>query len=254
MNCKICENKAKNIFQHHILNKFWVNYFHCELCDFIQTEEPYWLEEAYMGIEDQDFGRNEIVRNKLNIILPRFFDIKGKFLDFAGGIGMLTKMMREKGFDFYWSDKYCRNIFAKGFEHKGGVKYEALTTIECFEHFVNPIESIQELFSLSDSIIFTTLLLPKKMDKNWWYFVPEQGQHISFYSVKTLEKIATQFGANFYSDGYIHLLTKRPLELRKKNFKISLMIFLNKIFGRKKQFSKYGDWYEILRLNRRNNP
>jgi len=251
MKCKICAQDTKKIFNKLILNKYLADYFHCLDCNFIQTEDPYWLEEAYGEVEGQLISRSENLRDKLKIILPLFFNEKGKFLDFAGGVGILTQMMREKGFDFYWLDKYCKNIFAKGFEHKDG-KYEATTVIECFEHFVDPLKEIEEIFSLSDNIIFTTLLLPRKFNQDWWYFAPHQGQHISFYSTSALEKIAKKFDASFYSDGYMHLLTKKPLELRQKSWKISFLASLNKIFGRKKEFSKYGAWYEVLRLKIKN--
>lgn len=45
--CKICGNKTSYIFQAKVLGKYDVKYFHCSTCGYIQTEEPYWLDEAY---------------------------------------------------------------------------------------------------------------------------------------------------------------------------------------------------------------
>jgi protein-arginine kinase activator protein McsA len=47
MKCKICSNETYNIFSAKILNKNNIKYFYCDYCGFLQTEEPYWLKEAY---------------------------------------------------------------------------------------------------------------------------------------------------------------------------------------------------------------
>lgn len=47
MKCKICDNKTYNIFSAKILNKNNIKYYYCDYCGFLQTEEPYWLKEAY---------------------------------------------------------------------------------------------------------------------------------------------------------------------------------------------------------------
>ena len=124
MTCKICTQQPKQIFKGKILNKYDINYFYCEHCGFLQTEEPYWLEEAYNeSINVSDTGymqRNINLSQKLTILLALFFDKNGKFLDYAGGYGVFVRMMRDIGFDFYWDDKYTTNLFARGFEHKNG--------------------------------------------------------------------------------------------------------------------------------------
>ena len=77
MTCKICKQQTKQIFQAKILNKYEINYFHCEHCDFLQTEEPYWLDEAYSeSINVSDTGymqRNLMLSEKLTILLALFF-------------------------------------------------------------------------------------------------------------------------------------------------------------------------------------
>jgi len=47
MDCNICKNNTSIFSRVKILNKYDVKYFYCDYCGFIQTEEPYWLEEAY---------------------------------------------------------------------------------------------------------------------------------------------------------------------------------------------------------------
>jgi hypothetical protein len=45
--CKICNKANDSIFTLKILNKYEIKYYHCSCCGFLQTEEPYWLDEAY---------------------------------------------------------------------------------------------------------------------------------------------------------------------------------------------------------------
>ena len=45
-----------------------------------------------------------------------FFKSNGSIVDYGGGYGLLVRLMRNSGFDFYRYDPYCANFFAKGFE------------------------------------------------------------------------------------------------------------------------------------------
>jgi hypothetical protein len=69
------------------------------------------------------------------------------------------------------------------------------------------------MLNFCDSILFTTELQPAQKDEldKWWYFAPETGQHISFYSQKSLEEIAQKLGLHFYSRNNIHLFSKTKL-------------------------------------------
>ena len=89
-----------------------------------------------------------------------------------------------------------------------------ITAFELFEHLPNPMEEIQEMFSYSDSILFSTELVPPNIPKpgEWWYYALESGQHISFYTTKSLSLIAKKFGRNYYSNGKsLHMITNKNL-------------------------------------------
>jgi hypothetical protein len=214
MNCNICSKKSTFIFSEKVLGKYQVSYFHCNHCGFVQTESPYWLDEAYLSpINISDTGyvsRNTSLSNQLTILLSLLFDIKGKYLDYAGGYGLFVRQMRDIGFDFYWQDKYAQNIFAVGFDI-GKITFpcEAVTSFESFEHFTNPMEEIECMLRFSKSIILTTELLlePLPTPKTWWYYGCDHGQHISFYSANTFEYISNNFGLNYYRIGNLHILT-----------------------------------------------
>jgi 2-polyprenyl-3-methyl-5-hydroxy-6-metoxy-1,4-benzoquinol methylase len=153
MKCRVCNSESNEVFSAKVLNKYNVKYYHCPSCGFLQTEEPYWLNEAYksaIGIADTGIQkRNQLFAKRSSAIITSLFDTNKKFLDYAGGYGIFVRMMRDKGFDFYWDDPYADNLFAKGFEHNEQNKYELITAFECFEHFTDPINQIQKMLELS---------------------------------------------------------------------------------------------------------
>ena len=217
MLCKICEQQTREIFSAKILSRHLVKYYFCDNCEFLHTEDPYWLNAAYANpINLTDTGllqRNVCLSRQITPILYYLFDKDGSYLDWAGGYGVFTRLMRDIGFDFYWADPYAENIFAKGFEYSKDLSIKAITSFESFEHFVAPMTDIQEMFSISKNIIFTTILLPKIIPKpdEWWYYGLEHGQHISFYSEKTLKYLASKFKLHLISKGNLHILSENKL-------------------------------------------
>ncbi len=120
-------------------------------------------------------------------------------------------MMRDIGFDFYWYDPFADNLFAKGFEYNKKDDILLITAFECFEHFVDPVAEIKKMMDISENIIFSTRLFrgspPKPSD--WWYYSLDSGQHISFYSTKTLKHLADKFSLHLNSDDKaFHMLSK----------------------------------------------
>ncbi|WP_338043324.1 glycosyltransferase [Nodularia sphaerocarpa] len=221
MKCKVCESDSNIFAKGIVLGKHEIDYFQCSHCGFIQTEEPYWLEEAYSeAIAGTDVGlvlRNNGLSHKSAQILFHLFNHEAKFLDYGGGYGLFVRMMRDLGFNFYWIDKFCKNLFAKGFEtdESANELYELVTAFEVFEHFVNPIEEIENILKYSQNILFSTELLPENNPKpsEWWYYAPHEGQHISIYTIKSLSIIADKYNLNLYSNGTsLHLLTNKNLE------------------------------------------
>ncbi len=220
MKCKVCNSQTENFSRAKLSNEFIVDYFRCPNCGFIQTEDPYWLDKVYTSaIADSDLGliqRNIVLSRVTKAIISTLFDSTGKFLDYGGGYGVFVRLLRDLGYDFYRYDKYCPNLFAQGFDAdlERTKKFELITAFELFEHLPNPLEDIQEIFSYSDSILFSTELVPPSIPKpgEWWYYALESGQHISFYTTKSLSLIAKKFGRNYYSNGKtLHLITNKKI-------------------------------------------
>jgi len=250
MNCKICGYKTKQKFSAKILNKYDMCYFYCDNCGFLQTEEPYWLEESYAeSINVSDIGymqRNLKLSKKLTILLFLLFKKDAKFLDYAGGYGVFVRLMRDVGFDFYWYDKFTSNLFARGFEYNQQ-PIDAITTFESFEHFVNPLEDIEKILSLSKTIIFSTKLLPNPTPKpnDWWYYGLDHGQHLSFYNEKTLKFIADRYSLNYQNLGDIHIFTDKKLSKYTKNLLKFKKLGLHKILEKRLESKTWEDYMKV---------
>ncbi len=221
MRCRVCEADAPPAFRGAILRRHEVQYYRCAACGFLQTEPPYWLADSYASaISDLDLG--PVARalggaTAFESVVATGFDANARFIDWGGGYGVFTRLMRDKGYDFYWSDRYCENLFAKPFAAAEGEGYEMLTAFEVFEHLVEPMAEIAAMLERSRNILFTTLLAPASPTAaaEWWYLTPEHGQHVALYQLSTLRFIAAHFGLRLNSDGVgLHLFTEHEISDR----------------------------------------
>lgn len=221
MICKVCGANSTACMEAQLLGEYNVVYYQCNSCQFIQTEDPYWLKKAYSSaITSLDIGlvqRNEVAAGIVQSIISRWFDPKGRFVDYGGGYGMLVRMMRDRGFDFYRYDTHCENLFANTFDAQPSEipAYTLLTAFEVFEHLVDPKVDLALMLQYSPNLLFSTEVQPlnwiPKSD-SWWYILPETGQHISLYSTKSLKLLAEQHGLNYISgQNNMHLMSERPV-------------------------------------------
>ena len=99
MECKICQSKTTYVKTLKIRKEHDAEYYLCGNCGFLFINNPTWLSEAYQKpIADTDTGYvlSNVYISRKTVILFRFlFDIKASFLDFAGGYGMLARLMRD---------------------------------------------------------------------------------------------------------------------------------------------------------------
>jgi Methyltransferase domain len=217
----VCGGASEAIFSKRILRTHDIGYFRCGACTFMQTEEPYWLAEAYgsplarcdIGMIARPLANAAITCN----VIRNHFDPGADFMDFGGGSGVFTRHMRDQGFRFFHHDKFADNLFAQFFavsDRAGASKFELVTAFEVFEHFDDPMAGIDEILSYGDSVFFSTVLQPQDTNAlaHWDYLSELSGQHVSFYSIRSLETIATRFNCHFHTDGAaMHLLTRREL-------------------------------------------
>jgi hypothetical protein len=219
VNCPVCGGSRSVSFTATVLRKYDVPYLYCDSCGLLQSESPYWLEEAYQSaIAFADTGLLDRNYRCVRRVAPLLYSLgmKGeRFLDFAGGYGVFTRLMRDVGFDFYWFDPYCVNLVARGFEReRAKPPFAAVTAFEVFEHVADPLEFSRTILSETgcSTLIFSTLLFKSRPPaKDWWYYVFDTGQHISFYQARTLRVMAESLGMHLYSTSDLHMMSKQKM-------------------------------------------
>jgi hypothetical protein len=254
--CPICGCPRQARFRAVLLKKHDVQYFFCESCGLLQTEEPYWLKEAYSTvIADADTGlvsRNLTIAQRLANLLYWCFDPAAPYLDFSGGYGLLTRLMRDRGFDYYWLDPHCENVFARGFEWISieQTAAAAVTVFEVLEHAPNPLALLRTALSegKTSTVIFTTQLYAGEppSPENWWYYALDTGQHISFFRRDTLRILGQKLGLRFYSNGLFHVLTSRNLSQTKFDFSCGRLARVFEPYVRMKMRSKASDDHQSM--------
>lgn len=175
-------------------------YYKCFDCNSIQIDNPDWLDDAYKEpIPSNDRGlvfRSFNVSRLIAIFLYLEKRIGQPALDWGGGYGLLTRILRDLGFEFYNFDFYVNGIFSPDYnltkENVDKKKFDVLCAIEVFEHLTNPFESFGSITNHSEILIIGTELVPNKIVKpsnhDWPYFQPITGQHITFASKKGIRK------------------------------------------------------------------
>jgi hypothetical protein len=255
--CNICKTEGNIIFQKLILNKYQANYIQCPSCKIVKVENPHWLDEAYQdAIATTDTGlvsRNIFLTKVITLFLFFFSNKNESFIDTAGGYGMLTRMLRDVGFRYFWEDKYCQNLFAQGFE---GVKksYKFVSAIEVLEHTVDPLDFIKNIFEQHKCsyFFFTTALFENDYpEENWWYLSPETGQHICFFNDNSMKKISISLSLHYQGNGDIHVLSKNKISgvlFKIITSKVTLLVFpfIKKVM-KSRTFSDHKKMMEKLR-------
>lgn len=215
--CRVCQADVEFRIRGTILQRE-VDYFECPNCRFVQTEEPTWLEAAYdsaINLSDTGILRRNARNLRLVIRLLSVIDaLKLDVVDFAGGYGILVRMLRDAGVNAKWHDRFCDNLMARGFEVESDWNANLVTAFEVFEHLTNPSDELRGAFERANFILCSTELMADAIPPHdqWWYYGRDHGQHIAFYRRQTLENLATRFGFHLNTDGkFYHLFSRQPL-------------------------------------------
>lgn len=197
--CPLCSASATEVARQLLLRRHEVAYFQCPGCDLLFTEKPYWLTEAYaQAISRLDTGA--ITRNQLSAQLTLIVSIVARLgrdavaLDFGGGHGVFVRMMRDLGLDFRWYDKHATNEYAVGFEGSPQEPHELLTAFEVVEHLADVRADLDVLFAARPTVVLIGTLLHEGHQPGWWYYLLDSGQHVSFFSRRTMEHISRIYG------------------------------------------------------------
>ena len=184
-----------------VLNRHDVNYYLCSACGSIETEMPYWLDQAYdvTGLgEDVGAGQRTIdLVLKTSALLDRIkLPAEAECIDFGGGLGLFTRLMRDRGFNFLSYDLYAQPFFSDRYSltSLAGRSPAVVTAFEVLEHFSTPSQDLTQLFESRPALVIATTELFNGQDATWPYLSAETGQHVFFYSPKAITQIAKRFG------------------------------------------------------------
>jgi hypothetical protein len=219
--CRLCGGETRDTFTANVLSRYQVSYHTCVQCGSLQSDFPYWLDEAYReghlavcdtGAVARTLDSQAIVFAAARVLgLPR----SAAVLDFGGGSGLLCRLLRDCGFDARFTDAYASNVFAKGIEDNG-IPYDVVCAFEVVEHFSNPDTYLKKIFGVAKSLCIIGTETYTGQGKDWWYIVPITGQHVFFYTERAMSQIAEQNKFRYLRCGNTHIFSRSPLSSLQK--------------------------------------
>ncbi|MDD3030156.1 MAG: class I SAM-dependent methyltransferase [Alphaproteobacteria bacterium] len=196
-----------------------VYYFFCPTCGFTFAPELCaWPWEIFeRKIYNEDYAavdpsfRMKRPHQNHEILTGLFSKSKGRIrhLDFGGGNGFLSKLLKESG----WDTQSYDPVLDKGVRPEDLGQFDLVTAFEVFEHVPDVNELMGRLKALlkpSGLIYFSTMLSDRDIVPGkrltWWYVAPRNG-HISLFSMKSLAVLAGKFDLNYKpQDNRAHFL------------------------------------------------
>jgi hypothetical protein len=211
--CLVCDSATAHVGRQPVLGRHMAEYRRCQHCGYLFIVEPHWLDEAYAtAIAALDTGivtRNLWLADATTTLLGTSLHGARRSIDYGGGTGLLVRLMRDRGHDFRWHDAYSPNLLAIGLEADLSQRYDLATAFELFEHLPDPVGTATILRKLAPTLLLSTELVPEPLPAldRWWYFAPEAGQHIGFFTRRSLELVAERLGLRLSSNGRnLHVL------------------------------------------------
>jgi hypothetical protein len=218
--CRACQGRTSPFADTLVLGSVEASFEQCATCGMVMAVEPTWLDRAYesaitrldVGLLDRCLLLSQVTASVLRS--ERLRD--GRFLDWAGGYGTLTRMMRDRGYNFTHLDHFATNVFAEGHDRKDldGERYDLVTMFEVLEHLERPAEALAEVAASTDRLLATTQVLPDPAPKpeDWWYYTLETGQHITLYTPGALQALAERLAFDGVVVGrFVHLFYRGRL-------------------------------------------
>lgn len=230
--CRLCGGNAIRVFETMILGRHRVGYWECTQCACLQTDPPHWLEEA--GEADgmmPDVGaaqRSVTLSLTISALLEQLgleqlgLERPGvgtgtSCLDWGGGDGLFTRMMRDRGFAFFLQDDGTGNRYAQGFARQDAAAavFPVTTALEVLERLPDPARDLRGIFAADSDIVIVTARLYRGEGPDWPQLSPDTGRSVFFYSLRGLDLVAQRYGMRLHSNGQTHVFYReQPRHLR----------------------------------------
>ena len=227
--CRLCGHPTHYWGDKTVLGRHEVAYGLCENCQSLQTEPPYWLDEAYSGdaagLDASACQRAFDLVQETTVLLDLLgFPKDAKCADFGAGDGLYARMMRDRGHDFVAQDKYARPRFMEGFtiEAISANQFHLITGFDVIESLPNPATDIANLLGAGAALVIISAHPYEGQDQDWAELRLESGQRTFFYSLKALASLAAAYGYRvsqgrqtfaFFSEAYVSQLAARGMTI-----------------------------------------
>lgn len=232
--CRLCGGELQSLFSQKVLGKYDVSYYKCSECHSLQTEDPYWLEEAYKknNLSNTDTGAAQ--RNLHNLAacyaISKLLKAKN-IIDIGGGDGLLCRLLRDYKINCYVKDKYATPTYGQGFTKEDFVTPDLIIGFEVLEHYPNPMSDLDDLFNRQPRALLLSTSIFTNEKQDWWYLSPQSGQHVFFYSKNAMALIAAKYNYDLVISGGFILFVKNSsllTQIASKIFLKSLVVRLLK--------------------------
>jgi hypothetical protein len=211
--CRLCAGPSTTVFTATLLKKYDVDYLHCGQCHSLQTQQPFWLDEAYAhNLGDMDCGaaQRNLSSATAAMIVAKLWKLRDA-VDHGGGDGLLCRLLRDYGLNCFVEDKYAAPTYAQGYSTPDFESPDVVFAFEVFEHFVDPAVEIAQLFAKAPKILFGSTQQYVSQGKDWGYLSRHSGHHIFFYSDGGMAEIGKKHGYRAVRSGPYFLFIRGDL-------------------------------------------
>lgn len=212
IHCRLCDGALAPRFSLRVLGRHEVAYYQCEVCQSLQTEPPYWLDEAYAANHLSNLDTGAAHRNLENLAvcwsIAKLLGLRN-VLDIGGGDGLLCRLLRDYGINCFVRDRYAAPTYAQGFQNPDFATPGMIVAFEVMEHYPQPRGDLEELFEQRPKAVIASTGIYENQKEDWWYLAPESGQHVFFYSRQALEHVARTFDYELLVNGGYLLFLQR---------------------------------------------
>jgi len=204
LHCRLCGGTLQRRFRRRVLEKYDVAYLQCEQCRSLQTEPPYWLDEAYRENNLSHLDTGAAQRNLHNLAacwsIAKVLRLSN-VLDVGGGDGLLCRLLRDYQINCFVHDRYAKPSYAQGFDVPDFTTPELILAFEVFEHYPQPRDELDALFEPEPLALLASTAIYTDQGEDWWYLASDAGQHVFFYSRSALDRVARDHRYDLLTSG-----------------------------------------------------